>query len=519
MRNLVVCCDGTWNTADQREDGAPVPTNVVRLYNSLAGEHDGKAQIKYYHPGVGTDPGWLEHVEGGLTGEGLNRNIMSAYQWLCRTYEDQDRIFLFGFSRGAYTVRSLAGLVAHCGLLSFDDVTPEDVWPRVGRVFQKGYRDHLETRKDWQASGWKFHTAGGKEDIPIYLVGVWDTVGALGIPKDLGVLNLLDASDEHAFHDTNLSTLIQHARHAVALDEMRASFQPTLWIDNGQSDLKQVWFPGVHCDVGGGYRDCGLADGALKWMMDEAEALGLGFDPDLRAQVRPLARGILHDSCTSVFKLLPTQPRSAPRVEAVAEDGRSGPHASLVERRRCPPITDAPYRATVPILAAEADVRRFDVYAVNPWNATGLYLEAGVKYRFTAAGQWLDRSIACGPAGTNDGHFQPGEALQAIGTALGELENVFKKLTNNARADFRLTKRHERLQNARVPWFCLVGAVANGGRADANGDPEEHEAFAIGAGCEYVPRASGYLYAYANDAWNFYSNNRGSLSLEVTRLR
>ena len=520
-RNLVVCCDGTWNTAEQRDGGVPVPTNVVRLYNALAATGPGgEEQLKYYHPGVGTDPGWWDRTKGGSTGAGLDRNIMSAYHWLCRNYQSGDRLFLFGFSRGAYTARSLAGLVACCGLLKLDDVKPDEVWKHITRLFERGYRhrdiaSRLETRKDWQKLGWKFHMAGNDPAVPIHLVGVWDTVGALGIPDDLALLNLLEAHDEHAFHDVKLSPLIQHARHAVALDEIRANFQPTLWAGANDARLKQVWFPGVHCDVGGGYRETGLSDGALRWMIDEAGALGLGFDPGMTGQIQPDARGVLHDSYVDMFKLLPNMPRSVPDFDAANANGTL--HASALERRKRPPISHAPYRATTGKLRKKGAAHVFSVYAMNPWNAAGLYLEQGVKYRFDAQGEWLDRSVACGPDGTHDGDFQPAEAAHAISSALGEIENLFRKLTGNAAADFKFTKRHERLNGARVPWFCLIGAIANGGSAQS-GEPGRHETFRIGSQCEYTPLESGYFYAYANDAWNFYENNRGSVMLTVTRL-
>lgn len=518
MRNLIVCCDGTWNTAEQRDGGVPVPTNVVRLFNSVAAKGTGgEEQVKYYHPGVGTEPDWWSRTKGGATGAGLDRNIISAYHWLCRTYRSDDRLFLFGFSRGAYTARSLAGLVACCGLLRLDGMTPEDTWKDVTHLFERGYRQRgmpgQETQKDWIKRGWKFHTSAGKTELPVYMVGVWDTVGALGIPDDLGLINLFD--DAYSFHDVKLSPQIQHARHAVALDEIRASFQPTLWAGANDARLKQVWFPGVHCDVGGGYRETGLADGALLWMIEEAGALGLGFDPDMIEQIEPSARGVLHDSYTDMFKLLPNQPRSVPDLDAPANAG-TVLHASVTERRNKPPISHAPYRATVPKLR-KGGVHTFTVYAMNPWNAGGLYLEKGVKYRFSAEGEWLDRSIACGPDGTDDGKFKAAEAMHAIGTALGELETLFKKMSGNQVANFKFTKRHDRLQGARVPWFCLVGAIACGGSEDT-GEPGQHESFRIGSACDYTPEESGYFYAYANDAWNFYENNRGSVTLTIKRL-
>ena len=513
MKHLIACCDGTWNTADQRNAGVPIPTNVVRLHNALAEKaEDGSEQVRYYHPGVGTDPGWLERAAGGATGSGLNKNIMSAYQWLCRHYEDGDRICLFGFSRGAYTVRSLGGLIGRCGLLRLEGLEPKEGWDRVEHVFQVGYRERKADKRDWPA-GW-LHTADGDVDVPIHLIGVWDTVGALGIPDDLALLDLLDSTDEHDFHDTTLGRLVHHARHAVALDELRESFQPTLWVEpeDGESDLKQVWFPGVHSDVGGGYREIDLSDGALAWMIDEARALGIGFEPDMVAQVKPNPLGVLHESWVDVFKLLPNRPRGVPRLD----DPKSPVHDSVRERRKCPPISDAPYRPAAPTLGGGGS-QEFSVYAMNPWNPTGLWLEAGTSYAFEASGEWLDRDIASGPDGASEGHFKPQEALRLIGSVLGEAEGLFKKLTGKTQADFLMTKRHERIGGQRVPWFCLVGAVASGSGADEDGKLVPHEAFVIGNGCTYTPETSGYLYAYANDAWNFYSNNRGSVRLVVRR--
>jgi uncharacterized protein (DUF2235 family) len=139
MRNLVVCCDGTWNTPDQRHDGVPVPTNVVRLYNAVA-EQDGEGnlQLSYYHTGVGTEGSWWQRIAGGSFGEGLGKNIQSAYKWLGVNYLPGDRIFLFGFSRGAYTVRSLGGMIASCGLLDLSQVGHGEVWDRVGTAYTEG---------------------------------------------------------------------------------------------------------------------------------------------------------------------------------------------------------------------------------------------------------------------------------------------------------------------------------------------------------------------------------------------
>lgn len=509
MANLVVCCDGTWNTADQTEGGVPTPTNVVRFFNLIA-DKDGNQvpQRKYYHPGVGTDGGLVDKALGGGIGLGLNRNIQSGYRWLCDNYASGDRIFLFGFSRGAYTARSLGGFVTRLGLLDGTGIDDKAMWSRVEELFNDGYRVKGAKRDPFLAKGWRFKTGeGGTNDVPVHFVGVWDTVGALGIPDHLGVLNLIDDPRKYMFHDTALNPLVRHARHALALDEFRESFEPTLWTGTEGRDVKQIWFPGAHCDVGGGYKEVGLSDGALAWMIAEAEEQSLATDPALKAQVKPNSQGLLHNSLDDVFKLLPTKPRAAPALDT---GDATAVHPSVTERRRTPPITQAPYRATRRLRPGEAIT--LSVFAINPWNETGLFLEQGAEYALTATGSWLDRTIASGPNGTDDGKFQPAEVAHLLGSVIGRSETLFKQVTGSKAADHWLSRRHEEF-----PWFSLIGVIANGVR-DGQA-PAEHETFLIGAG---VPRRkverSGYLYAYANDSWNFYDNNRGSVSLTVTRL-
>jgi hypothetical protein len=440
-------------------------------------------------------------VSGG-TGRGLDRNIMSAYRELCEHYSPDDAIFLFGFSRGAYTVRSLAGLVTRCGVLDSSGLTEHDLWQRIERVFERGYRRKSERRDDWDGLGWRFRDTAGKRP-GIRFLGVWDTVGSLGIPDDMAFLNLVDNLHDYTFHDTTLSDSVATARHAVAMDEMRATFQPTLWT-SPHPDARQVWFPGVHSDVGGGYRETGLSDGALQWMLNEAERCGLAFSEAMRRQIKPDYLDVLHDSCCGVFSVLATQPRSVPSLndEALL-------HPSAVKRYQDPPIHQCPYRL-VRALDGAAPVQ-LRIYAAQPWNPTGVWLEAGETYTFKAAGEWLDSSVRSGPQGTDDGNFQLAEAAHLAGSIFGKAEELIKKVTGNKAADFRFTKRHEDM-----PWFCLVGAIANGGGVDAKGHLEGHEAFMIGAGCSYKPRRSGYFYAYANDAWNCYGNNRGRVDLTIS---
>jgi uncharacterized protein (DUF2235 family) len=516
MKRLVICCDGTWNTPAQEENNLPAPTNVVRLFNAVAEvDAEGNAQEKYYHPGVGTEGSLLARTAGGIYGDGLDKNIMSAYSWLGSRYDPGDAVYLFGFSRGAYTVRSLGGLLSRCGLPVLRGLASKDAWGRVDAAYQRGYQEDRKPEQ-WRQPGWPWMDPG---TIPIEFIGVWDTVGARGVPDDLALFNLLDDPERWRFYDVKLGSRVKMARHALAMDEMRASFTPTLWTgddgqpiyDDGTGRVKQLWFAGVHGDVGGGYGATGLSDTALAWMIDEAAGTGLVFAASFRRQVRPDPQGVLHDSVKGVFKALRTRPRNLPDLAAGA-----GFHPSAVERHRTPPITQAPYHATRKLAPGEQVA--VPVYAREHWNATGIYLQPGATYELSAEGEWLDRTVPYGPAGPKDGKFELRELVHLSGTLLGKLEEVFQTVSGNRNADFVTTRRVES-----QPWFSLVGVIANDGldgqAASADGSPSPHQQLPIGAGPYTLAsvKKGGYLYAFANDAWHFYDNNRGHVILTVKR--
>src|SRR5947209_3695537 len=305
MKRLVVCCDGTWNDSD---NGTGY-TNVSRLAWAIKpfDDRNRAPQIVFYQSGVGTAGDLSSKLGGGALGLGLSHNIRDAYSFICNNYVADDEIFLFGFSRGAYTARSIGGLIGYAGLLGKQD---------LDRFFElwDGYKD---PDKDDRAAALDKFPARIK-DVRVKVIGVWDTVGSLGIPADLERFDILNFRRYYGFHDTNLGTRVDNAFHALALDERRKNFVPTLWTQtpegkkNGQV-LKQVWFAGVHCDVGGGYREHGASDIPLAWMASEVAPF-LDIDFDYLKLRRDLSEkwslGKLHESFKGFFTTLPQQRRA-----------------------------------------------------------------------------------------------------------------------------------------------------------------------------------------------------------------
>jgi len=283
MKRIVICFDGTWGKSD-RSDRA---SNVVRLYRSILGEdssgiEDGSpAQppvartIKWYDPGVGSQ--WFERIRGGVFGFGLSRNIREGYKSLVDHYEGGDEIYLFGFSRGAYTARSLAGLIRKIGVLRREHAPRQDADdnPLIVRGYEI-YRMRDDTPDTPVAQ--QFKATYSWQNVGIKFLGVWDTVGALGLP--FGVLK--EMSEQYAFHDTKLSRIVEHAYHAVAVDEHRKDYATTLWDSPTRpgQHMEQVWFVGGHGDVGGGTKKLEYSDIALRWMQEKAQLNGQGLEID-----------------------------------------------------------------------------------------------------------------------------------------------------------------------------------------------------------------------------------------------
>ncbi len=253
--------------------GVAAPTNVAKISLALADQDDeGNPQLLHYEAGVGTRRS--ERLLGGVFGVGLSRNVQECYRFLVENYEPGDKLYFFGFSRGAFTARSTVGLVRNSGILR----------PKHRHLVKEAYALYRRPDKDSQPSGIAaelFRRSHSYSEIYVDFIGVWDTVGALGIPIDGFRPPFL--SRLWSFHDTKLSRYVLNAYHALAIDERRRPFKPTLWVQQDDSQgqtLEQVWFAGVHSDIGGGYTDVGLSEIALLWMAEKARSCGLALKPD-----------------------------------------------------------------------------------------------------------------------------------------------------------------------------------------------------------------------------------------------
>ncbi|MDH1471548.1 DUF2235 domain-containing protein [Shewanella sp. GD03713] len=306
-KRIVICADGTWNRPE-KDLKVDFPTNVLRLARAISPmAADGKPQQVFYDWGVGS---YYDQAIGGATGRGLHKNIMDGYRYIVQNYSPGDEIYLFGFSRGAYTVRCLCGLINNCGILKRPDA----------RLIQQAFDHYKKSSAPFAPSGDKsveFRQKHSHESREIKFVGVWDTVGAMGIP--ISFLGLFEDKDE--FYDTKIGRNVRVARHALAIDEHRSDFEPTIWQLRDNMDMQQVWFTGAHSNIGGSYlpdKDGSLlSDNALAWMMAEAERFNLSIEPHLAASLHPNPLATLHDSRRSFYRikqsyLRPIDPNVAP---------------------------------------------------------------------------------------------------------------------------------------------------------------------------------------------------------------
>ena len=294
-KRIVICADGTW-CGPEKDLQKDHPTNVLRVARAIKPiAADGVLQQVFYDWGVGS---YHDALYAGITGAGVQKNIMDAYRYVVQNYASGDELFLFGFSRGAYTVRSLCGLINNCGILKRADA----------RLIQSAFDHYKRAWPDYAPSG-KASIAFRKKNAlsdsrKIKFVGVWDTVGAMGIP--ISFLGLFENRDE--FYDTKLGSNIEVARHALALNERRLDFQPTVWLPRKGVDLQQVWFAGCHSDVGGSHAPCVESGGllsaiSLKWMVKQASHSGLDLENHVAAGSKADPLAPLHESRRTFYRL------------------------------------------------------------------------------------------------------------------------------------------------------------------------------------------------------------------------
>jgi uncharacterized protein (DUF2235 family) len=301
MKNIFICEDGTWSTTTNVDNGKLAPSNVSKIARVIRSTDK---QAIFYDRGVGTDGGADTYL-GGITGKGLFLNVKQAYKFIVKNYNTGDNIYILGFSRGAYTARVLAGLIGQMGILRKKYVTDID----AVYTYYKDKNIDKEIMRDYSS-----HFCHSSKKVKF--LGVWDTVGSLGIPTPfLGWLT----SGQHDFLDSDLSENVENAYQALALDEIRGQFPPSLWQNSklckGQV-VEQKWFAGAHTNIGGGYSDTGLSDITLVWMLDKidkaVESTGIKLDVDneyIKKYVKPDCTGELRDEsdAKTVYKMHKTK--------------------------------------------------------------------------------------------------------------------------------------------------------------------------------------------------------------------
>ncbi len=362
-KRIILCEDGTWLNSDNGDlKGAlEIPSNVTRIARCIQPmSNEGVPQVVYYHHGVGGGSGLLSRFQG-FAGDGISEIVREGYQFLSTNWTPGDEIFIFGFSRGAYTARSIAGLIDQIGVLTsegqpylaeiYRDVQhqhdrdyhpkhPDVPFPNKPSAMDPGYVEQLRRRRLTRT------------DVTIKVVGVWDTVGSLGVPK-IGWLTRLGLQSsqmkEMSFFDTALGNCIEYAFQALALDERRFPFQPTLWekFEGNTTTLRQVWFPGAHANVGGGYDDQQIATISLAWMVAQCQPF-IDFDEDYifeewekvedfyekhESKPRPWSFGRIWDGMSAVYALGGMEVRKPGRYCATDPTNGKETHEPLIDTR------------------------------------------------------------------------------------------------------------------------------------------------------------------------------------------
>ncbi len=351
-KKIILLSDGTGNSA-----ASSTRTNVWRLYDTL--DLQQRDQVAFYDDGVGSQQFILFKLLGGAFGYGLKRNVRELYKMLCRSYREGDKIYLFGFSRGAFTVRVLAGMIAYCGLKLKSDVKDEEELDRFARQNYNAFRSQFHQTA--LSRLYRLARGLGSEPVPtqthpdIQFIGVWDTVDAYGLPIDELSVIWDKLIFPIRFPDRDLSKKVLRACHAVSVDDERLTFHPLLWNEANEEGgrIEQVWFSGVHADVGGGYPMDNLSFVPLDWMISQAENFpdptdNLQFIQDKRQEIVHHAdwHGVHHDSRSGFGAYYRYKPRN---IGHLCDDhhnkvkiGKAKIHRGVLERIRRDVVPYAP---------------------------------------------------------------------------------------------------------------------------------------------------------------------------------
>lgn len=505
MKRLIVCCDGTWNHLEMA-----CPTNVVKIAKAIKPvAEDGTAQILYYDEGVGTETGntltnFSEKFLGGGMGIGLEHNIKQAYRFLANNYEDGDQIYLFGFSRGSYTVRALAGMINFAGLLARHQITEIAEAHDLYRAAKKANSPEAK----------KFRNKHNSEPVPIHCLGCWDTVGALGIPDKLPFIGIDKSfNKKFRFVDTKLNKWVKNAFHALAINEERKEFTHTLMqkAHGASQNLEQVWFAGDHGSIGGGSEfKQPLSNIALQWMMDKVSGIGL----DLHAeQSNPLPQdafayfkpeeniiystkkrdvpknSVFHESAIQRFVDVPIFRQSLIKSAKDQLQAKSNGFVSHVHQTSSS-LTLAPGQFAITL-----------VHAQNLMNNSKIKLVKGGKYELSVPNYlyWLDGGIFCKADGWN-------VEQEAVQSQLDGMTGAAKKNI------IKLGKKQRVLPDNN--WFMLGVCLGS--------SYKKEPCYAIGFNNTLTANKDCTLHTFANDfdtfLYDMYGNNKGWLPLTVKRV-
>lgn len=406
-KNILLFADGTGNKGGYTPD-----SNVYKMYNAIEIHDKNVTQYTYYDNGVGTSTNKYWRAFTGGIGVGIKQNIIDLYAFLAMNYVADDKVYLFGFSRGAATIRALADFINTVGLVDGQNLNDDVLREYTSDAFD-AYKNH---KRDKQAAENFYQHKNSHGQIKIHFVGVWDTVSALGLPKQtdkMGLgLNILtcvfDVLDRiidrwwpHRFYEYDLNENIQFAYQALAIDDERTAFWPHVWNENGRSEdsVEQVWFSGMHSNVGGGYERQGMANVTLHWMMLRAMKHGITFKPCALedAYEDSNIHGRLYNSRDGLAVYYRYHPRE---IKKLCEDkliGNIKVHSSTLERLRKKTANYAPFLLPDKFDVVESDliskVKYCDIKDDSEWNKQCEIINNGINTRKKLYGRLVDISL------------------------------------------------------------------------------------------------------------------------------